>query len=232
MRRYRTSLGRCSAALVLLAAAASTAAPVAGQEPTRDPHLLEEDSWVSIDGQVQAVMGEEFRLDYGDGTIRVEMDELERWGDGYELRSGDAVTVSGLIDDDFFSSVEIEARTVYVERLGTYFYVEQNDDEEDWFTDPIVSIFGPVEQSRMIVQGTVTEVSGDEFTLNTGTRRLTVDVDEMERNPLDEDGLQRVDVGDQVSVTGRMDRDLFEARELEAETVHRLRRERDPGSGR
>jgi uncharacterized protein YdeI (BOF family) len=77
--------------------------------------------------------------------------------------------------------------------------------------------------SRLVVQGTVTEVKDEEFTLNTGYRELTVEVEEMPYNPLDEKGYQRIEVGDRVSVAGEMDDDLFEGKELVADAVVVLR---------
>ena len=41
----------------------------------------------------------------------------------------------------------------------------------------------------------------------------------MPYDPLDEDGYQQIEVGDRVSVTGRVDEDLFEGRELVADSV-------------
>jgi hypothetical protein len=41
----------------------------------------------------------------------------------------------------------------------------------------------------------------------------------MPYNPLDDEGYQKVDVGDRVSVTGTMDYDLFEGRELVADSL-------------
>ena len=77
--------------------------------------------------------------------------------------------------------------------------------------------------SSLRLQGTVVNVSGDEFKVRTGFGTITVDVDEMPYNPLDHEGYQRVGVGDEVSVTGRIDRDLIEATELKATSVIILR---------
>lgn len=88
-------------------------------------------------------------------------------------------------------------------------------DEEDTF----VTVTTPVVISGTIIQGTVTAVDDEEFTIDSGDRRITVEVDEMAYDPLDDDGYQQVEVGDKVSVSGRLDDDLFEGRVLEAGTV-------------
>ena len=68
----------------------------------------------------------------------------------------------------------------------------------------------------------VTEVNDEEFKLSTGLQEITVEVEEMPYNPLDDEGYQRIQVGDRVSVTGEMDYDFLEGGELVAETVTTL----------
>ena len=43
-------------------------------------------------------------------------------------------------------------------------------------------------------------------------------------NPLDDEGYQKIDVGDRVKVTGNIDNDLFEGKELMADSVIKLNR--------
>jgi hypothetical protein len=153
--------------------------------------------------------------------ITVEMDDGDRDADGYKLVEGDKVTVNGRIDDDFYQSTTIEANSVYVEKLGTYFYASSLD-EEDHTT--FFSVETPVVVSNTVVRGTVTDVREDEFTVNTGLRRLTVEVEGMPYDPLDDEGYQKVRVGDYVRVSGNMEHDLFEGRELKADAVVKLYR--------
>jgi uncharacterized protein YdeI (BOF family) len=179
-----------------------------------DPYMEPDDSWISLSGTVTAVTPDAFALDYGKGMITVEMDDGDRDADAYKLIEGDKVTVNGIIDDDLFETRTIEASSVYVEKLDTYFYASAADEE-----DTFVTYWSPVVVSRTVVQGTVTEVNDEEFVLNTGARTVTVEVEEMPYNPLDDEGYQKVDVGDRVSVTGTMDYDLFEGRELVADSL-------------
>jgi uncharacterized protein YdeI (BOF family) len=180
-----------------------------------DPYMEPDDSWISLSGTVKAVTADAFTLDYGEGMITVEMDDGDRDADAYKLIEGDKVTVNGIIDDGLFETRTIEASSVYVEKLDTYFYASAADEEGDVF----VTYWSPVVVSRTVVQGTVTEVNDEEFVLNTGVRAITVEVEEMPYNPLDDVGYQKVDVGDRVSVTGTMDYDLFEGRELVADSL-------------
>jgi uncharacterized protein YdeI (BOF family) len=189
---------------------ACTALPALAESPYAKP----DDTWISVDGVVEEVSADWFTLDYGRGIITVEMDDGDRDADGYKLVEGDRVTVNGIIDDDFYEVAKIEASSVYVENIGTYFYASVADEE-----DTFVTIRHPITVSKTVVQGKVSGVSGDEFTIDTGERMLTVEVDDMLYNPLDDEGYQKIEKGDIVSVTGNIDKDLFEGRVLEADAV-------------
>lgn len=181
------------------------------------PYQQADDTWITIDGTVESVARDSFVLDYGPNVITVEMDDGDRDADGYKLAKGDKVRVSGMIDDDFFETTTIEASSVYVENLGTYFFASAMDEE-----DTFVTYTTPVTVGETVVQGTVTAVEEEEFVLNTGARLLRVEVEEMPYNPLDDIGYQKIRVGDRVSVTGDMDFDFFEVegrRELVADSV-------------
>jgi uncharacterized protein YdeI (BOF family) len=198
----------------LLTAVALTALPLYAS----NPYTKADDTWISISGTVDSVEPDSFLLDYGDGMITVEMDDGDRDADGYKLVKGDKVTVNGRIDDDFFETTTIEAASVYVENLGTYFYASSLDDEDVFlrYWSPIVA---PILVSRTVVQGTVTDVDDEEFTLHNGARAIRVEVEQMPYNPLDDKGYQKIEVGDRVSVTGDIDHDLFEGRELVADSI-------------
>ncbi len=182
-----------------------------------DPYAKPDDSWISISGTVASPTSDSFVLDYGDGVILVEMDDWDSYGDAYGLLDGDEVVVYGKIDDDLYEISKIEAGSVYVEDLNTYFYAS-SDDEEDltyWtVTEPIVL-------SRTTVRGTVSSVNPDErkFTIDVGKKQLTVETEFLGYNPLDDTGFQKIEKGDRVSVGGVMDQELFDGRVLEADSV-------------
>ena len=108
-----------------------------------DPYLKGDDSWITVSGTVETVSPDRFILNYGEGLITVEMDDGDRDADAYKLISGDEVTVSGRIDDDFFERRSIEASSVYVEDIGTTFFASSLD-EEDWGT-AVVQVTYPVD---------------------------------------------------------------------------------------
>lgn len=187
-----------------------------------DPYTMADNTWITLSGEVESVDRDSFMLDYGDGYILVEMDDGDRDADAYKLLKGDKVTVSGQIDDDFFETTKIEASSVYVENIGTTFFASSVDEETSEGLVATVSV--PVVVAETVVQGTVTDVNTSEFTVDAGLHNMRVDVSDMPYNPLDDEGYQKIDVGDRVRVSGDIDSDLFEGRELVADTLIKLNR--------
>lgn len=202
--------------LGLLTATALGVLPACAQE---DPYAQPDDSWISISGTVETVSPDQFTLDYGDGIISVEMDDGDRDADAAVLEMGDEVTVSGLIDDDFIELATIEASSVYVEELGTTFYASAVDEEDAFVTVSPVVVVGD-----LVVQGVVTNVTEQAFTLDNGPREIRVTVEEMAYDPLDDEGYQKVETGDLLSVSGHIDAGLFEGGEMVAESILELSR--------
>ncbi len=191
---------------------ACVSAPALAEEPYMKP----DDTWISLSGTVEHVERDAFTLDYGEGIISVEMDDGDRDADAYKLMEGDKVTVSGQVDDDLFETTTIEASSVYVENIGTTFYASPIDEEEAY---AFVNITTPIVVSATVVEGTVTDVNDEEFSVDTGPRQIRVDVSEMAYNPLDDKGYQKLEKGDRVRVGGHMEDNLFEGRELMADSV-------------
>ncbi|HKL26563.1 MAG TPA: hypothetical protein VJ910_10095 [Desulfuromonadales bacterium] len=194
--------------LVLLLAATAMA---------KDPKVQPDDAWISISGEVQSVTADTFMLDYGAGDLIVEMDDGDRDADAYQLLPGDKVTVTGRIDDDFFEQTTLEASSVYVEKIGTFFFASPADEEE-----PLFALGPPVTVAESAVRGMVTVVEDQEFQLDTGLKSLSVNVEKMPYNPLDDVGYQKIRPGDIVRVTGNIDVNLFTRNEIVADTVTKL----------
>lgn len=185
-----------------------------------NPYAKADRSWITISGQVESVSPDTFVLDYEKGKIVVEMDDGDRDADAYKLIPGDKVIVSGRIDDDFFETTTIEAYSVYIKNIDTTFFASAMDEEgPDKYA---VNILAPLSDYQVNLVGKVSEVKDGEFMLDTGNRSVRVEVDEMAYNPLDDEGYQRIEKGDRVSVSGRFEYDFFEGREIEAETVMKL----------
>lgn len=181
-----------------------------------DPYAKPDDSWISLSGEVTAVTADAFGLDYGDGLVTVEMDDWDADADGFKLVDGDKVTVYGYVDDDLYETTTIEASSVFVENLGTYFYASGADEEDAHLT---YSVATPIVVGAFDLTGTVSSVNGREFTIDTGTAEMTVDTETMSYNPMDDEGFQKIEKGDRVTVYGDIDVDLFEKTEIDATSV-------------
>lgn len=180
-----------------------------------NPYSKPDGTWISLSGTAVETSPGSFVLDYGKDTVTVEMDDWS-WYDqeGIGLLDGDKVTVYGEVDDDLAEMSKIEASSVYVETLGTYFYADSADEESlrQSVTTPIVAGFTEV-------VGTVTSTSDHEFTVDTDLQQVTIDTTSLLYNPMDDVGYQQIDEGDLVSITGDMESDLLESMELMADSV-------------
>lgn len=189
------------AAAVTLGSLAATGAWAADLSERPD------DSWISMSGTVTEVRESVFRLDTGDGQVTVEMDDFDTYGDAYVLTDGDTVTVYGRVDDDLFEKATIEAGSVYVEDLNTYFYASAADEEDmgEWV------ISTPVVVGDVVLVGEVISVdrADETFTIDEGAAEVTVDVGPMLYDPLDDAGYQQISVGDRVSVAGELADGMF-----------------------
>ncbi|WP_375192955.1 NirD/YgiW/YdeI family stress tolerance protein [Marinobacter sp.] len=211
MKRSMLSL---SIASTLIATPLAALAADKGAE-NESPYLAADGSWITLSGKVTSTTADTFMLDYGRGLVTVEMDDWDWFEENGEVLPGDNVTVYGEVDDDTFEGAKVEASSVYVESLGTYFYANAADEES--FND--LDVAPTIDIGQMIVTGTVTSVSGSEFTIDSGAQEMTVDTALMPYDPMDDEGFQQLEVGDLVSVTGDIEDDTFEESELLADTV-------------
>jgi uncharacterized protein YdeI (BOF family) len=194
-------------------AAACFSVSVQAQDPAEQP----DDTWISLTGTVTSTTADSFKLDYGKGMITVEMDDWDDFGDAWPLIDGDEVTVYGEVDQNLFAKTTIEAGSVYVDDLNTFFYASAADEEEfgQWVVD-IDAVPG-----ELTYIGTVESVTPmtNTFTIDTGAMELSVDTSGLLYDPLDDEGFQRIDVGDRVSVDAVIDRDFIGDQDLLAESI-------------
>jgi len=209
--------------LIGATAAASVLALPATAVNAQEVSTAADNEWISLTGTVTEVSSTDFTLDYNGNDIEVVTSDSQ-WFSGNALNRGDRVTVTGLLDRGFYDNRELDARSVYM------------IDQESLFSDPAAEAEGyysgylgdvPEGDEMLTVTGRVTEIDGELFTLDTGGQTYQVDVVTLAENPLDDpltdDNEGRVEVGERVVVTGRMDAsDLFEARAIEASRVIEL----------
>jgi len=193
----------------------------AGSAMAVQPYDQADGSWISLSGTVVSAGPSAFTLDYGDGMIAIEMDDWDTDADAFGIVDGDKVTVYGQVDENTFTADTIEARRVFVDDMNTTFFASSADEEgrDSWSLGP------PVVLSQTRTSGLVTAIDTEaqEFTLDVGPTDLTVEVDTLAYNPLDDQGFQRIRAGDRVLVSGMIDQDFLEGRVLEADSVVTLR---------
>jgi len=182
-----------------------------------DPYHAANNSWISLSGTVVATSATTFDLDYGSGLVIVEMDGWGWYSAAYSILEGDKVTVYGRVDADLYETTTIEARSVYVKDINTYYYANDADEEDAEFATPTI-----YPDNGFQMRGRITNINGREFTMDTGAKKIKVDTMQMFYNPLDNKGLQKLKVGDLVQVTGKLDVNFFAKTEIIAEHVTTL----------
>lgn len=203
----------------VLAASMSAQAQSRDSSPDPEPHLKRDNSWISISGTVVSPGPESFTLDYGDGTINVRVGDWDVYRHSYALMGGGPVTVYGRIDEALFERDTIDAASVYVESLDTYLYDSAAEENAERYSPwPANS---PVTQERATIRGVVTNTNpaDGKFTVDSGKKQVTIDTDSLGYNPLDEQGYQKVESGDTVSVSGKLGPEFLAARVLGAERI-------------
>lgn len=198
------------------ATAALLAVPATAQDQTKEVasdhaevKTATDREWVTISGTVKESAGEYFSLNYGKGSIIVEMDDYDPYNDNL-LLEGDKVSVTGKIDKDFYESKSLEASSVYSERLNTYFYANPADEETSLFTYPTAAL--ATNNDWVGMTGIVQSVDDSEVRMMSGQQAITIDLTELPKKP-------SVEKGDRISVYGKVDNDLFEGFELVAASV-------------
>lgn len=205
----------------IIAATVATAGTLSTEALAKD-HVQEtlkgetDNSFVSIRGTIVDTAPNSFVLDFGEDKVTVEVDDWDYDHEGKLFLEGDTVTVFGLVDNAFYQNKRIEAESIYVDDLNTTLRNFSAADEED------VSFFsyyvGPIDYD-LEVMGEVTSTTDREFTIDTGNRQVRVDTIMMPYNPMDDTGFQQIDAGDYVRVSGDLDIDVFEKREIMAEMI-------------
>ena len=178
------------------------------------PYEAADNTCIRVSGTMASINDDSFVLDYGEGTMTVEMEDSARFASGYKLQLNSSVTVYGCLDDELFDNATIEADSVYVEEAGVYYHADPADEEKDF-----VSVHTPVEVAETELQGTVTNIRGDAFMIDTGERQVQVMVDAMPYNPLDEQGARQIEEGDRVSVTGYINKAFLEEQKMMANSA-------------
>lgn len=187
----------------------------------QSPRAAAEDDFVSVTGTVTSVEEDSFQLSYGTNEIEVEFDDLFSDVDADEqLSTGEAVTVYGYADDDWFEGRVIDAETVYVRDRSTVYGQDQGTVAYYYF-EPTEDT-APLNETYVSLEGTIESINGREFTLMHGGAEISVDTASLSANPFDDEGGQRLGQGDTVMVMGTLDDSLFDENELSADMIYEI----------
>lgn len=187
---------------------------------------FENNAYITISGTVGNITDDdEFQLNHTGGTV--EVDTNDSWPDLFEastgtgmLKTGDRVTVTGKVDNNLFSTNEIEAYRITVAD-SNFSRVYTNDAyapsyAEDYAAYNNVAYGAGLEDDQKVrLSGEVSRIiEDDEFMLTYSGGEIIVDVDD-----LDFTNAENLAVGDEVVVFGEVDKDWFQDKKVEADRV-------------
>ena len=185
---------------------------------------LKDGDWTKLDGIVTDAYPDYFILNEGDKKTIVEMDDSDWYKEGAKILKGDNVVVHGRVDHDFLEKRKIEASSVFVKGIDTYFFASSEDDEPDPFIRSFYYEVKDLPDGLMVeFSGNIEAVDGREFVLNTGLQRINVDTADMNYDPLDNFGFPALKTGDKIKVYGRVDDSLFSEKEIDASYIITLK---------
>lgn len=163
---------------------------------------------MNLTGTVSSASGEEFTINLGRGSVTVNVGDWEWFTDEAEkVKVGEKVTVTGIVDDGFFTGRKLQARTIYVHDRDSYYRPMDIEDYayQTWLDTP------PPEGSAVSLTGIVKKVENGGLLLNTGKTEIQVVMDKIKA--------PKVNTGDRIRVSGVLNDDFFEARKMEATRI-------------
>lgn len=213
-----------------LVAAVALAISTSSMAETMNPHDKDDDAQVTMSGTMTKIDGDEFVLNYRDGSITIELEDWERDAEDLNFKNGAEVTVFGEIDNDLFTDSTIEAEAIYIKSTGSYYYASDSEDAES-YRNFLWSDSENYELSDMTLRGRVvsTDVDNGEFTIAVGEgEKVTVSIAALDHDVLKGEKRDPVDAGDWVRVAGRLDYEFFDGKLLRAKSVTTIFEDEDP----
>ena len=173
-------------------------------------------SWVSVSGTVAALGESSFELAYDGGLLTVSLDGW-RLNDQhrYALMQGGRVLVSAKVGPEFFPQHRVRATSLYLERAALQLYASGQVDDD--FV-PTVSLD---DAPRIQLVGTVDDVSGWDFHLQTSAGPIEVDTRQVAPIHLSEVEYELLRAGDRVRLSAVLSEAVFDGI-LRAQLITRL----------
>ncbi len=180
-------------------------------------------TWITLTGEVTDVDSQFFTLDYGDGTVFVELHDTDLDADAYEALEGEDVMVTAKLDDGFFTGERIIAQSVFVDDMETTYLADEVDQHSaDMYLSAASAL--DIDDEEMILVGTVKSIGKQSLQLEVGDATLTVKLDDLDdMPPLDDDGKLSLMKGERVRVTGELEEEFFNSFTVEAEGLMKMK---------
>lgn len=183
---------------------------------------FQNDAYITISGTVASMSdGDEFALKHANGTIKV--DTNDSFPDLFEedaaeyLKVGDRVVVTGKVDNNLFSTNEIEAYRLETVRDGknrvftNAKLAPQNERDLAAFT-PLAQGQALTDEKNVRLSGRISQIDGnDNLQLRFADGSIKVDLDD-----IDDKELSNFKVGDDVVVFGEVDKNWNDTKEIDA----------------
>ena len=118
---------------------------------------------------------------------------------------GDVVTVTGWLDENFIDTGSLEILGVYVEDRRAFFTLSEaarGDGEE--LRPLVVPIDTLGREGNASMTGTIVQLQANGFVLQAGPVEVVVDTSPLFYNPFDDVGVQVLESGDRVHVSGKL----------------------------
>ena len=219
--------------LKYFATAISLSSAISATAATKELERRDDHAPVTLSGVLVSVDSDDFVLDYGSGSVTVDLSEWDRSAHDLLMEPGYEVTVFGEIDKHLFTSLTISADAIYLKDLGSYAYAKSTDVTNRGFVNYLWSEPDRYRASDMTVRGKVVGVDTADrsFTVAIGGgEEIQIETDLMEYDPTASGKRNPVDAGDWVRVSGRVDNEFFGGRVIRADAVTTVYEDADANS--
>lgn len=180
--------------------------------------------YVTISGTVADILdGDRFMLDYGNGKIQVDTnDAIRNWfksNASFGIKKGDKVTVTGKLDNNWFTKKEIDAYSITHDTDNyTLGFNPNTATSTNMLPYPDTARHSMFHRDRIGITGIVGDVkSKDRFILEYDGGAIEVEMDGFKLAPGDQ-----LKVGDRITVYGKIADNFFEKHELEADSIEKV----------
>ena len=209
----------CAALLGLVSAGSGLAAQEDPAEPQAPGSLL------SVSGQVVDMVGGHYVVRHDDGRIEVDFSGWPRDipGDVPIVGIGDNVRVTGRMHADFVRTGTLDAIAVYVEDRHAYFSLSEHAAPGEQPAAPLVFPIDALRrEGNASISGAVIALREEGFILASGGVEVSIDTSPLFYDPFDPIGIQRLQAGDLVHVSGTLGGGFPEERVMRAQSVTKV----------